>query len=151
VSEATDRVHTDVAGVPVVSTDRERLHEILLNLVENALKYSPDGSPVEVDAKPAGDELVLRVRDRGIGIEPEDRAAIFERFRQVDQSATRAFGGLGLGLHLTRELCADLGGSIRVESTPGWGSTFTVRIPGGDAVTADGEEASLAERSGSGG
>jgi two-component system phosphate regulon sensor histidine kinase PhoR len=124
-----DRVHVKIEGSTAVRTDRDRLHEILLNLVENALKYSPDGSAIDVEAERTDDELVLEVRDRGIGMDPADQEAIFERFHQVDQSATRRFGGLGLGLHLSKALCSDLGGTIEVKSVAGEGSTFTVRIP----------------------
>jgi signal transduction histidine kinase len=124
-----ERVHVTIDGSTVVRTDQARLHEILLNLVENALKYSPDGSAIAVEAERTNDELVLKVRDRGIGMDPADQEAIFERFRQVDQSATRRFGGLGLGLHLSKALCSDLGGTIEVNSVAGEGSTFTVRIP----------------------
>ena len=112
-----------------IRTDPDRLHEIVLNLVENALKYSADETPVEVTAGPDGDGFLIAVRDEGIGIDPGDQRAIFERFHQVDQSATRRFGGLGLGLYLADQLCRDLGGSLEVRSAPGQGSTFTVRIP----------------------
>lgn len=121
------RIHAG-SGVPV-RTDREQLHEVLLNLVENAVKCSPADEPIDVEADVTGGELVVRVRDRGVGIDPADQPAIFERFHQVDQSATRRFGGLGLGLHLARNLVEGLGGSISVESAVGHGSTFTVRIP----------------------
>ncbi|MDP9295359.1 MAG: HAMP domain-containing histidine kinase [Actinomycetota bacterium] len=129
VPTGADRVHLHIEGSPTVRTDRDRLHEILLNVVENALKYSPGDSAVHVEAECSEDELVVHVRDRGIGIDPADQETIFERFRQVDQSATRRFDGLGLGLHLSKGLCSDLGGTIDVRSAAGEGSTFTVRIP----------------------
>jgi signal transduction histidine kinase len=129
VPAGAERVHLHIEGSPTVRTDRDRLHEILLNIIENALKYSPGDSAVHVEADCTEDELVVRVRDRGIGIDPADQEAIFERFRQVDQSATRRFEGLGLGLHLSKGLCSDLGGSIEVRSAAAEGSTFTVRIP----------------------
>jgi signal transduction histidine kinase len=121
------RFHAD--GAVSARTDRDRLHEVLLNLVENALKYSPAKSIVEVTARTENEELVIDVADHGIGIAPEDQRSIFERFHQVDQSATRRFGGLGLGLYLADQICRDLGGTISVRSEPGHGSTFTVRIP----------------------
>jgi signal transduction histidine kinase len=124
-----DRVQLQIQNGSAIRTDPDRLHEIVLNLVENALKYSAGETPVEVTAGPDGDGFLIAVRDEGIGIDPGDQRAIFERFHQVDQSATRRFGGLGLGLYLADQLCRDLGGSLEVRSAPGQGSTFTVRIP----------------------
>jgi signal transduction histidine kinase len=124
-----ERVRVHAADLPPVRTDRERLREVLRNLVENALKYSEDHEPVDVDAELSGDELVIHVRDHGVGIDPGDQPAIFERFHQLDQSATRQFGGLGLGLHLSKRLVEEIGGSIAVRSDIGHGSTFTVRVP----------------------
>ena len=129
------RIHTE--GSPTVRTDREQLHEVLLNLVENAVKCSPGNEPIDVDADVTNGELVVRVRDHGVGIDPADQPAIFERFHQLDQSATRQFGGLGLGLHLSRKLVEGLGGSISVDSTVGEGSMFTVRIPLARSSVAD--------------
>jgi len=113
----------------VVVTDRGRLEEILTSLLDNALKYSPDDSAVEVGSARSKGSFRFWVRDRGIGIDPTDLEAIFERFHQTDQSSTRRFGGVGLGLYLARGLVDELGGSIEVESAPGAGSTFTVTIP----------------------
>jgi signal transduction histidine kinase len=124
-----ERVRVHAANLPPVRTDRERLREVLRNLVENALKYSEDHEPVDVDAELSGDELVIHVRDHGVGIDPGDQPAIFERFHQLDQSATRRFGGLGLGLHLSKQFMQEIGGSIAVRSDVGRGSTFTVRVP----------------------
>src|SRR6266542_6088211 len=103
--------------------------EILANLVDNALKYSPDSTPVQIKA--AADYGVVRisVRDSGIGVAPDQRERIFDRFYQADQSATRRFGGIGLGLHLVRELAERLGGRVDLDSRPGIGSTFTVTLP----------------------
>ena len=126
---AASRVRVDVDDIPVVGTDRQRLEEILSNLLENALKFSSAGSTVDLAGRLDDDVLILTIRDRGIGIAPEDVEEMFERFHQVDQSLTRRFGGLGLGLHLVREMVAELGGSISVESIVGEGTTFAVSIP----------------------
>jgi signal transduction histidine kinase len=116
-------------GIPPLESDRIRLSEILANLVDNALKYSPDEAPVELGARVADHHVQFWVLDRGVGIAPDDVERIFDRFYQTDQSITRRFGGVGLGLHLVRELAASLGGEVRVDSTPGAGSTFTLTMP----------------------
>ncbi|MGH3143823.1 MAG: sensor histidine kinase, partial [Gaiellales bacterium] len=98
-------------------------------LVDNALKYSTPGAPIEVTADVEGKALVIRVRDEGEGIPPGDLPRIFERFTQIDGSSTRAHGGVGLGLHLVRELTRRSGGDVAVDSVTGKGTTFTVTIP----------------------
>jgi signal transduction histidine kinase len=126
-----NRVHVDVPDdLPVLTTDRQLLSRVLQNLVDNALKYSPDGSPCELQAKVDGaDHIVFLVRDYGIGIQPDELPRIFERFYQVDSSSTRTFRGTGLGLSLVQDLLQHLGGTIEVRSEPSKGSTFTVRMP----------------------
>lgn len=125
-----DRIVADVpSDLPVLLTDRQLLSRVLQNLVDNALKYSPDGSPCELQARGAGDHIVFSVRDHGIGISPEELPRIFDRFYQVDSSSTRTFRGAGLGLSLVQDLLDHLGGTIEVESVPGEGSRFTVTMP----------------------
>jgi signal transduction histidine kinase len=127
---AVDRIRLRIEPeVPTVALDPIALHEIVANLVDNALKYSPAGSPVSVGAGIEDGALVIRVRDEGWGIPPRDLPRIFERFTQIDGSSTRAHGGVGLGLHLVRELTRRAGGDVDVRSELGRGSTFTVRIP----------------------
>ncbi|HLL53385.1 MAG TPA: ATP-binding protein, partial [Myxococcaceae bacterium] len=106
--------------------DRERLDQVLSNLLSNALKYGR-GKPVEVWLEGDEHHARLHVRDHGIGIAPEDQARIFDRFERA--VSDRHYGGLGLGLWIVREVVAALGGTIRVESTPGEGSLFTVELP----------------------
>jgi signal transduction histidine kinase len=115
--------------LPPIVTDPDRMNEILTNLLDNALKYSPDGGRVELGARAQGEIVQLWVRDDGIGIDDAEVEHIFERFYQVDQTATRRFGGVGLGLYLVKELVHDLGGTVDVRSAPGRGSTFTVSMP----------------------
>lgn len=102
----------------------------MYNLISNAIKFSPEGGVVEVSlSAPSEAELELRVRDQGIGIAAEHHALIFEKFRQVDGSATRAYGGSGLGLAISKGLVELHGGRIWVESSKGEGATFVVRLP----------------------
>jgi signal transduction histidine kinase len=120
--------------LPVLHTDRELLGRIVSNLLDNALKYSPDGTPCELGARADGGGIAFWVRDEGIGIDPAELTRIFDRFYQVDSSTTRKFRGAGLGLSMVRDLVGHLGGKIEVESVPGAGSSFTVHLP--DTVPA---------------
>ncbi len=125
-----ERVQVDVPDdIPVLHTDRQLLGRVLSNLLDNALKYSDERATCDLGARAEGDELVFWVRDRGIGIAPNEIDRIFERFYQVDSSATRRFRGAGLGLSMVRDLVRHLGGAVAVESTSGEGSRFTVRLP----------------------
>ena len=114
--------------LPELMADPERLERILANLVSNALKYSPPETPVRVEAERASRFVAIRVIDRGMGIGPEDRERIFDRFFRSSSSAQKT-SGLGLGLFTTKRLVEAHGGEIRVESEPGKGSTFEVRLP----------------------
>jgi signal transduction histidine kinase len=124
-------VDVRIAAGSVAVTDRGRIAEVLTNLLDNALKYSSDGSSVEIGAAVGPETFRLWVADRGIGIDAAEREAIFDRFHQADQSATRRYGGIGLGLHLAKGMIEELGGRIEVDSTPGEGSTFAVVVPMG--------------------
>jgi len=111
-----------------VYTDRTKLKQILLNLLSNAVKFTHVGW-VRLDAARSDDFVRIAVSDSGIGIKSEHLDAIWEDFRQIDQSRTREFGGTGLGLSITRKLLERLGGSVQVESRYGEGTTFTVWLP----------------------
>jgi signal transduction histidine kinase len=127
---AVDRVHLQVdPDLPRLPLDPVALHEIVANLVDNALKYSAPDAPVRVEARIADDSLVLHVRDEGTGIAAGDLPRIFDRFTQIDGSSTRAHGGVGLGLHLVRELTRRFGGDVAVDSVVDRGTTFTITIP----------------------
>jgi CheY-like chemotaxis protein/signal transduction histidine kinase/CHASE3 domain sensor protein len=112
-----------------IGTDRQRLEQILKNLLANAFKFTERGRVSLTIAPVAGDRLALTVTDTGIGISAEQHQAIFDAFRQADGSINRKFGGTGLGLSISRELARLLGGAISLESKPGEGSSFTVTIP----------------------
>ncbi len=116
-------------GVGELQADERKVKQILLNLLSNAVKFTPDGGRVEVSAKAMNGKIEIAVRDTGIGIAPEDHAAVFEEFKQVGRDYTRKAEGTGLGLALTRRLVELHGGEIALESALGKGSTFTVRLP----------------------
>ncbi len=109
--------------------DERKFKQILLNLLTNAVKFTPDGGRVEVSARRDADDIVVAVHDTGIGIAAEDQAAVFEEFRQVGRHYTNKQEGTGLGLALTRKFVELHGGRIWLESEPGKGSTFTFTIP----------------------
>jgi two-component system sensor histidine kinase ChiS len=112
-----------------LSADRVRLTQVLVNLVANAVKFSPAGAAVDVEASEAGGDVVFRVIDRGVGIAAEHHALIFESFRQVEAGHTRKHGGTGLGLSIVKQIVELHGGSVRVDSALAKGATFTVRLP----------------------
>jgi signal transduction histidine kinase len=114
-----------------VRADRERLEQILLNLLSNAVKFTPAGGRVTLDCATRAGKIVVQVRDTGRGIPRELQSQIFEPFTQVDQSYTRAVGGAGLGLAISRELSRAMGAELTVESVPGRGSTFALRLESG--------------------
>jgi signal transduction histidine kinase len=135
---AVDRIVLEAErDMPSLALDPVALHEIVANLVDNALKYSTPGAPFVVDARIVGGSLTIRVSDEGAGISPGDLPRIFDRFTQIDQSSTRAHGGVGLGLHLVRELTRRFGGEVAVESVVDRGTTFTITIPVPASVPQD--------------
>ncbi|HEY8498430.1 MAG TPA: HAMP domain-containing sensor histidine kinase, partial [Limnochordales bacterium] len=115
--------------VPVMG-DADRLRELLVILLDNAIRYTPAGGEIRVGLRHTpGQEVALSVADTGIGIAPEDLPHIFERFYRADKARSRATGGTGLGLAIARWIVEAHGGRIEVESQPGRGSRFTVRLP----------------------
>jgi PAS domain S-box-containing protein len=119
----------DVPAAPVrVMTDAGKVHQIVLNLLSNAVKFT-DGGQVALSLTAVDGQAVLRVRDTGIGIAAENLDRIWDAFSQVEQAPTRRVGGTGLGLSVTRNLARLLGGDVSVESSPGSGSDFTLRLP----------------------
>ncbi len=117
-------------AVPPVRSDRQKVKQIVLNLLSNALKFTPAGSvtmTASYDARVR--QVSIAVKDTGVGIPDEDQVKVFEDFRQLDSSPARGYGGTGLGLSICRRLAQILGGTIDLDSTLGRGSTFTLRLP----------------------
>jgi PAS domain S-box-containing protein len=139
---APESIRIELAGsdeLPPIETDGDRLRQVLANLVENAVKYSPDGGVVElrIDRRESG--VRFSVRDEGLGIPPSEHDRIFDKFYRLDPHLTRGVGGTGLGLYICRELVRRLGGRISVSSEPGQGSTFFVDLAVGPLPATSGE------------
>jgi two-component system phosphate regulon sensor histidine kinase PhoR len=134
-------LHVDVeAAMPVVRGDEARLGQVFVNLVHNAVKFSPDGGEVRIAVRHDGEEAVVSVRDHGIGIAKADRTRVFERFYKTDRARVRG-GGTGLGLSIARHVVEAHGGRIWVDSEDGRGSTFSFAIPLAGASLATAEAA----------
>jgi len=119
----------DAAAPLRFCTDAAMLYRMVLNLLANAVEFSPPGSVVTVAAEAGEGTLVLSVDDQGPGIDPARQEAVFDRFRQLDAGSTKNHRGHGLGLSVTRALAELLGGTVRLESAPGAGSRFILRLP----------------------
>ncbi len=117
-------------GAPAVAlADEDKLRQVLVNLLDNAVKYSPDGGHVVVELAGGQGRVRLEVRDRGLGIPPAEHERIFEKFYRLDPALTRGVGGSGLGLFISRELVSRMGGRLTVRSQPGDGAAFVVDLP----------------------
>jgi PAS domain S-box-containing protein len=115
--------------LPPIAADPDRLRQVLTNLVDNAVKYSPDGGHVYVLVTRSGNRIRFRVQDEGLGVPPAEQARIFEKFYRLDPQLTRGVGGTGLGLYICRELVQRMHGRIGVNSDGRSGSTFWVELP----------------------
>jgi two-component system OmpR family sensor kinase len=122
-------LHEELEEVPAILEDGENLTQVFVNLIENAIKYSNRGGEVHVTCQQVDHHIEIHVRDNGRGITPEDQAHIFERFYQVDKARSGGPGrGLGLGLAIASQMVKSMGGEISVESEPGVGSDFMVKL-----------------------
>ena len=122
-------VQVEAAESIQVEGDQSRLQQVVVNLVDNAIKYTPEGGTVNVRVCAEGDKAVLTVTDTGIGISEESRAHIFERFYRTDKARSRQLGGTGLGLSIVMSIGAAHGGHVSVQSIERGGSTFRFEIP----------------------
>jgi two-component system phosphate regulon sensor histidine kinase PhoR len=124
-------IPVELEGDPVISAhlSPDLLEQAVVNLIDNAIKYSETGSLVRLELSRERDEILIRVRDSGIGIPVEHLPRIFERFYRVDKSRSRKLGGTGLGLSIVKHIVQVHGGRVSVESTPGKGSIFTIHLP----------------------
>ena len=129
--------------LPLVEADRDKVRQVLVNLVENAIKYSPDGGRVQVGVESQEENVLFLVRDEGLGIPSDEQSRVFEKFYRVDPQMTRGVGGTGLGLYICNELVSRMGGHIWLESKAGEGSTFLFELPAAASIAVAGS----AERS----
>jgi PAS domain S-box-containing protein len=131
-SHAPDHVTFDVHAaedVPPVAADKDRARQVLVNLVDNAVKYSPGGGRIELSLDTADGAVLFRVVDEGMGIPADEQRRIFEKFYRLDPNMLQGIGGTGLGLYICKELVERMGGSIWLESEEGKGSTFFFQLP----------------------
>jgi signal transduction histidine kinase len=130
---------TPEPDLPSVPGDPFRLSQVVRNLISYAIKYSPEGGPVAIKARHAGARVEISVRDRGVGIPPEQQPHVYEKFYRIEAPNT-AIPGTGLGLSIARLITEAHGGTIQLESQVGVGSTFTVSLPTSRHEVPAGEE-----------
>jgi signal transduction histidine kinase len=118
-----------VDDLPLLETDEGKVHQIVANLVENAIKYSPPDTRITIEGRGTGDGVLISVHDEGPGIPSEAQERIFERFYQADATATRKVGGTGLGLYICRRLTDQLDGKLWLDRTSSDGSVFCLWVP----------------------
>jgi PAS domain S-box-containing protein len=129
---------SSVGDLPRVAADVDKVRQVLVNLVENAIKYSPDGGRVEVGIEARDEAVRFHVRDEGLGIDPEEHERVFEKFYRADPQMIRGVGGTGLGLYICKELVGRMGGRIWVEPNGEKGSIFVFELPVADVVAHGG-------------
>lgn len=122
-------ISTDSPGRVVVEGDRARMKQVVVNLLDNAIKYTPSGGSIRISVKAGGGKALLEVEDNGVGIPAEAHPHIFERFFRVDKARSREMGGAGLGLSIVKSICTAHGGRVDFTSAEGRGSSFKVELP----------------------
>ena len=118
--------------IPMIKGDRARIEQVLMNIITNALKYTPDGGKIDIYGGSSNSNVWVRIDDTGIGIPKEDLTRIFDRFYRVDKARTRESGGTGLGLSIAKEIVTKHGGSITIESNLGEGTSVMITLPIGN-------------------
>jgi len=137
IEEKGFKIETELPeGLPPVSVDRDAMQEVVINLLTNAIKYSPEARRVRIGCRAVQDQLEIAVEDWGVGIDRSDQKKIFDKFYRVDMPQTAAVAGSGLGLSLVKYIVEAHGGQVRVDSAPGKGSTFFVRLPLRSSMTS---------------
>ena len=116
-------------SLPEIVADKERIEQVIINVVSNAIKYTPDGGEIKLSARAADGGVELTISDNGIGIPAEDLPHLFERFYRVEKSRTSETGGTGLGLAIAKEIVDAHGGSISIASELGEGTAVTIYLP----------------------
>ena len=122
-------IQVDIPQLIKANSDRDRLKQVLINLIDNAVKYSTADQIIKLTVKRIAQSAIIQVCDQGIGIPLQDQSRIFERFYRVDETRTRSTGGHGLGLAIVKTLVEGMGGTITVQSKPGEGSVFAISLP----------------------
>ena len=115
--------------LPNITGDRARIEQVLMNIIANALKYTPDGGRITIYSGTSGEDVWVRIEDTGVGIPQDDLSHVFDRFYRVDKARSRESGGTGLGLSIAKEIITKHGGDILIRSTPGIGTSVTVTLP----------------------
>ena len=127
-------------SLPLIVGDRSRLEQVMMNVIGNAIKYTPDGGHIHITAGSTEDTVWMEVSDDGIGIPEKDRERIFDRFYRVDKARSRESGGTGLGLSIAREIVSRHHGSIALAPHPGQGTTVRLTLPISQSQAGGGEE-----------
>jgi two-component system phosphate regulon sensor histidine kinase PhoR len=130
-SEKAIRIAKEIpAGLPIIRADRDRLMQILLNILDNAIKFTPEGGKIDISADPGeGGRLTVRIADNGVGLPRGEIPRLGERFYRADKMRSRELGGTGLGLSIVKHLLQAHGGSLSIDSAPGLGTTVSLAFP----------------------
>ena len=123
----------NVGEIPDVNGDRERIEQVITNIVSNAVKYTPDGGKIDMAVGTSGRNVFVRVTDNGIGIPEKDLPRLFDRFYRVDKARSRESGGTGLGLSIAQEILNQHKGSIEISSEYGKGTSVLITMPAAEA------------------
>ena len=130
IKEKAHKIELNIEeNLPNIVADKDGIEQVILNIISNAIKYTEDNGEINISASTKDDDLVLRVKDNGIGIPKDDQERIFERFYRVEKGRSREMGGTGLGLSIAREIIDAHGGQIHIDSVFGQGTEITIILP----------------------